>query len=273
MSKMIILTPLRKYQYPIIAECITPDIFQGKTKEELSNLPVWEGNKKRKLYELFKIDVTSVESPDIKINGDVIKVKRIGWGMTLGEIVVNGNVGMHLGKKMSGGKIVVNGNTEGWTGSQMKGGLIEIKGDAGDYLGSPYRGSTVGMRKGKIIVHGNVGSDGAIYMKSGVIKIHGNAGSFMGFRMTGGVIHVEKNAGTRLGACMTGGKIVVSGILKNILPTFAIERIKGKVKIETGEKAVGPFYVFLGDLAETGKGKLFVSKEKNPQISQYERFL
>ncbi len=155
----------------------------------------------------------------------------------------------------------------------MKGGLIEIKGDAGDYLGSPYRGSTVGMRKGKIIVHGNVGSDAAIYMKSGVIKIHGNAGSFMGFRMTGGVIHVEKNAGTRLGACMTGGKIVVSGTLENIMPTFALELIKGKVKIETDDKAVGPFYVFLGDLAETGNGKLFLSKEKNPQLSQYERFL
>ena len=270
---MIVLTPLKKYQYPIIAECINPDIFQGKTIEEISNLSVWEGNKERKLCELFKIETTSAKSPDITINGNVIKVKRIGWGMTQGEVVVNGNAGMHLGKKMSGGKIVVNGNTEGWTGSQMKGGLIEITGNAGDYLGSPYRGSTVGMRKGKIIVHGNVGNDAAIYMKSGIIKIHGNAESFMGFRMTGGVIHVEKNAGTRLGACMTGGKIVVSGTLENIMPTFSIELIKGKVKIEIGEKAVGPFYVFLGDLAEAGKGKLFISKEKNPQLVQYERFL
>jgi len=270
---MIVLTPLKKYQYPIIAECINPDIFQGKTIEEISNLSVWEGNKERKLCELFEIETTSATSPDITINGNVIKVKRIGWGMTQGEVVVNGNVGMHLGKKMSGGKIVVNGNTEGWTGSQMKGGLIEITGNAGDYLGSPYRGSTVGMRKGKIIVHGNVGNDAAIYMKSGIIQIHGNAGSFMGFRMTGGVIHVTKNAGTRLGACMTGGKIVVSGTLENIMPTFALELIKGKVKIETGEKAVGPFYLFLGDLAETGKGKLFLSKEKNPQLVQYERFL
>jgi len=270
---MIVLTPLKKYQYPIIAECINPDIFQGKTIEEISNLSVWEGNKERKLFELFKIETTSATSPDITINGNVIKVKRIGWGMTQGEVVVNGNAGMHLGKKMSGGKIVVNGNTEGWTGSQMKGGLIEITGNAGDYLGSPYRGSTVGMRKGKIIVHGNVGTDAAIYMKSGIIKIHGNAGSFMGFRMTGGVIHVAKNAGTRLGACMTGGKIVVSGTLENIMPTFALELIKGKVKIETGEKAIGPFYLFLGDLAETGKGKLFLSKEKNPQLVQYERFL
>ncbi len=97
---MIVLTPLKKYQYPVIAECITPDIFQGKNKEEISNLSVWEGNKERKLCELFKIEINSAKSPDITINGDVIKVKRIGWGMTQGEIVVNGNVGMHLGKKM-----------------------------------------------------------------------------------------------------------------------------------------------------------------------------
>jgi formylmethanofuran dehydrogenase subunit C len=129
------------------------------------------------------------------------------------------------------------------------------------------------MKKGKIIVHGNVGSDAAVFMKSGVIKIHGNAGPFMGFRKTGGVIHIGKDAGTRLGACMTGGKIVVSGKLENIMPTFTIERIKKKVKIEADDKAVGPFYVFLGDLAESGKGKLFVSKEKNPQLSTYERFI
>ncbi|MCW3998188.1 MAG: formylmethanofuran dehydrogenase subunit C [Candidatus Bathyarchaeota archaeon] len=270
---MIVLTPFKKSQYPIIAQCINPDVFQEKSKEEIGNLPVWIGNKKRRLVDLFKVEKNSANSTSITINGDVTQVRRIGWGMTQGEIVVNGNVGMHLGKKMSGGKIVVNGNAEGWAGSEMKGGLIEIKGDAGDYLGSPYRGSTVGMRKGKIVVDGNVGSDAAVFMKSGTIRIRGNAGPFIGFRMTGGVIHIEKNAGTRLGACMIGGKIVVSGRLENIMPTFAIERLKGKVKIEPGDKAVGPFYVFLGDLAENGRGKLFVSKEKNPQLSQYERFL
>jgi len=273
MYKMIVLTPIKKSQYPIIAECISPDVFKEKTVEEIANLTIWIGNKKRQLSDLFKIEKTSDDTLNITINGDVEKVKRIGWGMTQGEIVINGNTGMHLGKKMSGGKIVVNGNTEGWAGSQMKGGLIEIKGDAGDYLGSPYRGSTVGMKKGKIIVHGNVGSDSAVFMKSGVIKIHGNAGPFMGFRKTGGVIHIGKDAGTRLGACMTGGKIVVSGKLENIMPTFTIDRIKKKVKIEADDKAVGPFYVFLGDLAESGKGKLFVSKEKNPQLSTYERFI
>ena len=273
MFNVIILTPIKKTQYPIIAQCISPNVFQEKTLEQINNLPIWIGNKRRILSDLFKIEKTTENSPSIIINGDVSQVRRIGWGMTQGEIVVNGSAGMHLGKKMSGGKILVDGNVEGWAGSEMKGGLLEIKGDAGDYLGSPYRGSTIGMRKGKIVVHGNVGSDVAVHMKSGLIKIHGNAGPFMGFRMAGGVIHIQKDAGTRLGACMTGGKIVVSGVLEDMLPTFSIELIKGKVKIESGDKAVGPFFVFLGDLAENGRGKLFISKEKNPQLSQYERFL
>ena len=31
-------------------------------------------------------------------------------GMKNGEIIINGNVGMHLGEKMAGGKITVNGD-------------------------------------------------------------------------------------------------------------------------------------------------------------------
>ena len=51
--------------------------------------------------------------------------------MKTGEIVINGNVGMHLGDKMVGGKITVNGNAGQWVGGGMKNGLIEIHGDAG----------------------------------------------------------------------------------------------------------------------------------------------
>ena len=155
----------------------------------------------------------------------------------------------------------------------MKGGLIEIHGNAGDYLASPYRGSDAGMRGGKIIVHGNVGTDSAVFMKKGVIKILGDAGLFLGFQMRGGAIHVEKNAANRVGAGMTGGKIVVSGFLEEVMPTFTIDTIKPKVKIDETESVAGPFYVFLGDLAENGTGKLFVSKKENPQLRRYERFL
>ena len=270
---MIVLTPLRQFQFPVMAECINPDVFQGKSLDEVAALPVWEGNKQKKLGDLFKIEEDKAETPNITINGNVDEVRRIGSGMKNGEIVINGNAGMHLGEKMAGGKITVQGDAAGWAGSDMKKGLIEIMGNAGAYLASPYRGSSTGMRGGKIIVHGNVGSDVAVFMKGGAIKVHGDAGPFLGFRMCDGAVHIEKNAGTRIGACMTGGKIVVSGFLEEVLPTFTIDSVKPKVKIEEGDSATGPFYVFLGDLAENGRGKLFVSKANNPHLSMYERFL
>jgi formylmethanofuran dehydrogenase subunit C len=270
---MITLTPLREFRFPVIAECINPDVFKGKSADEIAALNVWEGNKQKKLADLFKIEETPEETPNITINGNVEKVRRIGSGMKSGEIVINGNVGMHLGEKMADGKITVQGNADGWAGSDMKKGLIEITGSAGPYLASPNRGSSVGMRGGKIIVHGNVGTDVAAFMKGGVIKIQGDSGPFLGFRMCDGAVHVEKNVGNRVGACMTGGKIVVSGMLEEVLPSFTIDSVKAKVKIEEGDSAAGPFYVFLGDLAENGRGKLFISKSNNPHLNQYERFL
>ena len=53
--------------------------------------------------------------------------------MKTGEIVFNGNAGMHTGEKMVGGKITINGNSGEWTGCGIKKGIIEIHGNAGDY--------------------------------------------------------------------------------------------------------------------------------------------
>ncbi|MCX8150685.1 MAG: formylmethanofuran dehydrogenase subunit C [Candidatus Bathyarchaeota archaeon] len=271
---MIVLTPLKKFQFPIHAECINPDVFQGKSVEEIASLQVWEGNRQKKLGDIFKIEATTHETPNITINGDVSEVRRIGQGMKNGEIVINGDAGMHTGEKMAGGKITINGNAGGWTGSSMKKGLIEIHGNASDYLASPYRGSTEGMRGGKIVVDGNVGSDSGSHLRGGLIKIKGSAGPFLGFHMSDGTIHVEKNAASRLGANMTGGKIVVSGSVDELMPTFTIDSIKPKVKIDDTETAQGPFYVFLGDLAEKGNGKLFISKANNAQLGPiYEKYL
>jgi len=270
---MIVLTPLKKFTFPVNAEIINPDVFQGKDTAEIADLTVFEGNKQRKLRELFKIEEDDAEAT-ITINGDVSEVRKIGAGMKNGEIIINGNVGMHLGEKMAGGKITVNGDACQWAGASMKKGIIEIHGNAGDYLASPYRGSTEGMKGGKIVVDGDVGSDSGAYLHGGLIKIKGsNVGQFLGYHMSDGVIHVEKNARSRLGANMTGGKIIVSGVVEEMMPSFTIDSVKPKVKIDDTESAAGPFYVFFGDLAEKGTGKIFVSKANNPQLKSYEKYL
>ncbi len=184
--------------------------------------------------------------------------------MKTGEIVINGDVGMHTGEKMAGGKITVNGNIGGWSGNDMKGGLIEVHGDAGDYLASPYRGSSTGMKGGVITVDGKVGSDVGCYLHGGVLKIKGGAGRFLGYHMSDGAILVDKEVDVRPGACMTGGKIVITGTVEEVMPTFTIDSVKPKVKIDDTPIVAGPFYVFLGDLAEHGTGKIFVSQSQQP---------
>ena len=274
---MIKLSPLKPFNFPVIADCISPDVFNGKTREEIEELRIWEGNKQKKLGELFKVEENKAENPQEKeviiIQGDVSKVRRIGAGMNSGKITIYGNAGMHLGEEMRGGNIVVYGNVGGWAGSMMRGGTIEIHGAASDYLGAPYRGSSEGMHGGKIIVFGDVGNEAGAHMRKGLIKIYGHAGQFVGFRMRDGTIYVQKDAEARAGACMTSGKIVVGGFLESVLPTFSIDGVKEKVKIEEGETVAGPFYLFLGDLTEHGDGKLYVHKEKNPHLSHYEKLL
>jgi formylmethanofuran dehydrogenase subunit C len=270
---MISLYPLKEFKYPIIAECINPDIFYDKTLEEVQAQEIWEGNKQKKLGELFKVEKSNTDNSIITVHGDVSKVRRIGAGMKTGEISVYGNVGMHLGEEMKGGKIVVQGNAASWVGSMMKDGLIEVHGDAGDYAGAPYRGCNEGMHGGKITVYGNVGNEAGAYMRNGTIKIYGCAGQFAGLRMHDGTIYIQKDCEGRAGACMTDGKILVGGFLESVMPTFTIESIKEKVKVEESEVAQGPFYLFRGDLTENGNGKLYVFKERNPHLSHYERLL
>jgi formylmethanofuran dehydrogenase subunit C len=274
---MIRLQPTKEFKLPITAECITPDVFQAMSLNEIGMQKIWEGNKQKRLDELFKIDnskdTTASESTMISISGDVSKVKRIGAQMKNGGITINGNVGMHLGEEMAGGKITVNGDVGSWAGSMMKNGAIEIHGNAGDYLAAPYRGSTKGMHGGKITVNGNVGNEAGAHMKRGTIKILGNTGQFVGLRMHDGTIQVQGDCDARAGACMIAGKIVIEGKLESILPSFTVDTIKPKVKIEENETVQGPFYVFLGDLAECGNGKLYVSKQNNPQMIIYDKFL
>jgi formylmethanofuran dehydrogenase subunit C len=109
-------------------------------------------------------------------------------------------------------------------------------------------------------------------MRNGLIKIYGNAGQFVGMHMHEGTIFVQGTSEGRAGASMTGGKIVLSGYSVSVLPTFSIDDIKKKVKVD-GEEVQGPFYLFTGDNAEKGGGKLYIAQAKNPQLSFYEKYL
>jgi len=238
-------------------------------------LKLWEGNRQRNLGDLFHIEGDGSATPEklcIQVFGDVHKVRRIGAGMSAGEIVIHRDAGIHLGEEMRGGKITVGGNADSWTGAMMKNGIIEVNGNAGDYVGAAYRGSVKGMRGGTIIIHGSAGNELGCFMRKGLIKVHGSVDQFVGMHMKKGTIFVVGDSEGRAGAEMTGGKIVVCGSVPSVLPTFSIDSVKGKVKIN-GEEATGPFYLFIGDLTEEGEGKLYVSQASNSHLKFYEQYL
>jgi len=260
---------------PIDLRQVTPDIFVGKTKDEINAIQIWIGNEKSVLGSIFEvIGETSTTSEDqaIVVRGDLPSSRRIGAKMTNGKIVIEDEGGLYIGSEMKGGQITVKGNAGEWTGIGMKGGLIEVDGNVGDFVGASYRGTRQGMKGGLIVVKGNSGCEAGAWMTGGTLKIMGDSETLPGVHMSGGSMLIGGGCPSMVGASMTGGKIVLLGKTGDILSGFQLEDIKGKAKVD-GEKIPGPFYSFSGDLAESGKGKIFIHKENNPHLAGYEEYL
>ncbi len=245
----------KKPEFPLEAEVVSPDTFAGKSATEIKKLKVYHGNEEKMLGDFFEVTGTGSEINDIKImiDGDLTNVKRIGEKMTGGEIIINGNVGMHVGNNMSGGKILVNGNADDWAGAMLKGGELEITGNAGHYVGAAYRGFWKGMEDGLIKVKGKIGNEALTWVtgskpsKRFPTLICGGAGSFLGIHSHGGTIIVEGDCDRCAGADQVRGTIVVKGKVSRILPSFKkIGEVK-EIELMNGEIIKGKFIEYSGD--------------------------
>ena len=278
--KEVILKPKYTFNVPVECKHISPDVFAGKNLEEIGKLPILEGNRRKVLGELFKVEGETGKTPTethIIVEGDVAKLRRIGEAMTDGKITVKGNVGHYAGFGMKGGVITIQGNAGLWLGGKMKGGTIEVFGDAGDCIGGSLRGEKPGkgMKKGTILIHGNVGAEIGRGMSGGAILVDGNCGPLPGVDMTGGSIGIKGNCEGKPGARMTGGRVVILGKIPDILPSFYIDEIR-ESPIKVGPtKLPGPLYVFTGDVVADIKcnGRLLISVQANPQLKIYEELL
>ena len=272
--KDIILTIKRELSLPVVADAICPDKLAGKSVEEMELIKIWEGNKQLALEEIFKVTETpkASEETTIRVVGNASKIRKIGSKTSSGSVIIEGNAGMYVGEGMTGGSILVTGDTGSWLGMRMKGGRIEVKGNTGDYVGAGYRGTDLGMKGGTIIIHGNAGNEVGCWMKNGNIRIYGNTGLFPGIHMSNGTILTERDCVGRAGAQMTGGKVIISGRIPAILPSFAFEGIQEKTTFGT-EKILGPFYAFSGDMNENGKGKVSLRVSSNPHLKWCEQYL
>jgi len=277
--KELTIRPKGRERIPVEAEVISPDVLAGKGLDEITNLPVYVGNRKLTLSDYFELEGEIAEKAaeqSIVVEGDVPWVKYIGANMKSGHIMVKGDAGMHVGSQMSGGELVVEGSVSDWAGAEMKGGLLRIKGDAGDLLGAAYRGSKEGMTGGCILVDGSVGSEAGSFMRRGEIVTLNDTGPFTGVHMNGGEIFIFGRASKRLGAEMrgNGGVIVCFGEVESLLPTFVYDTTykpaSMRIYLNTLRDALGikgagkfldvPFARYRGDKAVGGDGEILIAE-------------
>lgn len=206
---------------PLEAECIRPDVLCHLAVPEICRQPVLYGNREEKLGEFFEVWGNGGDG-EVRLEGDLSRVKWLGAGMTNGRLVVHGSAGMHLGSQMRGGSIEVFGSVSDWLGAEMRGGKIHVHGNAGHLVGAAYRGSRAGMRGGVILVEGNAGTEIGHGLRRGLIVIGGDVGDFCGVNLIAGTICVFGRVGWRIGAGSKRGSIVLANDASGFqpLPTY-----------------------------------------------------
>jgi len=264
---IIKLIPNKVPELYLESEHISPDIFAGKSNQQIGELNVHMGNQTYKLSEFFTIEgkagATAAETK-IVFAGDASKIKYIGMKMTAGEIEIQGNADMYVGAWMGGGRIVVKGNVDSFAGIAMTGGELIIDGNAKNYIGAAYRGDWRGMQGGKIIVKGDVGSDVGSNINGGTIEIGGNADVHLATHADGGKIIVKGIAKGRVGGQMVKGEIYLGGV-ERMMPSYKYDH---EEEVELDGKKMN-FKVYYGDLGERhGKrkgeiiyGKIFLASD------------
>jgi formylmethanofuran dehydrogenase subunit C len=270
---MITLQLKEQFAVPLETEVISPDQFLAKTTAEIAHLPVVFGNQNAQLGDFFTITGESSDG-EIRVAGDLGRVKGIGTEMSQGRITIEGNAGMHLGAKMRGGEIIVLGNTGDWTGAEMRGGFIHVRGNAGHGLGGAYRGSPRGMNRGIILVDGNAGNEVGAIMRRGLIAVQGDVGDFAGAFMIAGTVIVFGHLGGRPGAGIKRGTIITFHLPK-LLPSFqydclyqpAFVRLVLQNLREYGaqvndEHVRGYYHRYSGDFNALGKGEILVYDQR-----------
>lgn len=269
---MISLTLKEIPSVPLEAENLSPDVMAELDHASVRALPVFLGNRQRRLDDFFEVE--GAASDQLEIRGDLSKVKWIGRAMSRGRITIHGNAGMHLGGYMKGGAIEVHGNVSDWLGGEMAGGHIHIHGNAGGQVGAAYRGSTKGMRDGIILIDGSAGLEVAMRMRRGIIAIGGVVRDFAGLQMKGGTLFLLGGAEIRTGAWMIRGTIVTLKPIR-LLPTFTyacdynptflgvyakhLKPLGLSIPVDAND---GAYQRYTGDTAVPGKGEILTWRPK-----------
>jgi formylmethanofuran dehydrogenase subunit C len=203
---------------PLETEDLGPDRLASRSRDEIEALAVWHGNRRARLGDFFAVSGEGDE--ELRVEGDLRRVKFIGAGMTAGRLIVAGDAGMHTGADMRGGELVVEGDVGDFAGTGMRGGRLVVRGSAGYQLGAAQPGERAGMRGGEILVHGDAGDQVGAGLRRGLIAVAGRMGDAAGLRMLAGTIVALGELGASPGAATRRGTIVAMSEV-TMLPTFS----------------------------------------------------
>jgi formylmethanofuran dehydrogenase subunit C len=216
---MLTLTLKNPTRLPLELQGIVPTAILGQTPKQTASLPIWHGNQRLPLGELFTVRGSNSDE-QLTFVGDFHAAVGIGAGMKSGFLRVDGDAGHDVGLGMWNGEIEVLGNAHDNLGAEMRDGVIRVSGSAGANLGGTLPGTPQGMSGGIILVDGDAGDYVGQRMRRGLIAIRGKAGDFAGHAMLAGSIVVGK-CGSFPGTAMSRGTICVADASRvELMSTF-----------------------------------------------------
>jgi formylmethanofuran dehydrogenase subunit C len=246
---------------------LVPHKLAGKTAAEIARIAIATTREPLAAGDIFAIRIGNLLA--IRIEGGSERFDEVGHGLTEGEIVVDGDVGLRAGRFMTGGRLVITGHAGPWTASGLKGGTVEIEGSVGERLGGPVPGEVAGMRGGLVIVRGDAGERAGDRLRRGTIVIEGHAGTYAASRMIAGTLLVGRSVGPLPGYLMRRGTLLVGAPPETPSPTFVDCGVHDLVAHRLLAAHVRPYSRvfdrllrtplrrFAGDMAAMGKGELF----------------
>ena len=114
-------------------------------------------------------------SPDIEFTiptGNLPNIDFLGYRNSK-SIIIEGDIGKHIGRYMTSGKIIIHGSAESYAASYMSGGRIIVMGDVTD-------GAGLAMKGGFLVIEGNAGASLGQGLRGGEIRVNGDIESIEG---------------------------------------------------------------------------------------------
>jgi formylmethanofuran dehydrogenase subunit C len=198
--------PLRE---TVEVDGLTPDRLLALAEPEIAALPAWTGSRMARVGDFFT--VRGGRSARVRVEGALGWIAGLGEGMTLGELVIDGDAGPRVGAGMTGGSIEVRGCVGDEAGLAMQGGVLRIGGDAGDRLGAALPGASRGMTGGEIVVRGSAGVAAAARVRRGLVAVAGDVAERAGEAMIAGTLVVFGRTGPAPGRGSKRGSVVACG--------------------------------------------------------------